>query len=193
MIEWCSRFWANFKSINSKSFSDVKCKTEIKWHPPDTNCLKVNVDAGLSKEKGRWGCAAVARDSFGQFRGFRSLLLDRPVEPFVAELIAIRVGMNLGLELGPASFSVESDSLNAVQAISSPTEGYRDWDGLTQSLLALMASPRFLGCSFVRREANNLAHFLAKLTLEMGDSVEGNMALPLAARSVLQRDLPFHP
>ena len=51
-------------------------------------------------------------------------------------------------------------------------------------------SHSFLGFSFVRRGANELAHCLAKIPHEVGVNVAGIGVLPLVARRILHFEVP---
>ena len=115
---------------HSKQEDILSKKVDIKWHPPDTLCLKINVDAGWCKSGNFWVCAAVARDSRENCKGFRSKLVHASVEPFVAELMAVKEGLRLGMDLDAGRFGVESDCKNVVIAASSPPVGCFDWDSL---------------------------------------------------------------
>lgn len=105
--------------------------------------------------------------------------------------MAIKEGLRLGLEMDSGNFGVESDCLNALEAASSLPDGCHNWDGILWEVLALVNSPSFLGFSFVRRGANKLSHSLAKVTHDVGVNAFGIGVLPLAARSILQSELPI--
>ena len=46
-----------------------------KWLPPPAGCMKVNVDAAISKNLGRASMAVVARDQVGMFFGASGVVL----------------------------------------------------------------------------------------------------------------------
>ncbi|XP_062080600.1 uncharacterized protein LOC133785369 [Humulus lupulus] len=191
VVEWCSSFWVNFGAVNGKSRKLSVKRENNKWKPPDMEWLKVNVDVGVQKEDGSWKLAAVARNWRGQVQGVRLKVLRSRVEPMVAELWAILEGMKLGGDLIGACFGVESDCFGAVGAICKPSPGIFDWDGVLDSISSLAHVSNFRGVSFVCREANRLAHCLAKSSQVLGSSAVWNEALPLDASAVAIAEMPI--
>ncbi|XP_062109606.1 uncharacterized protein LOC133821152 [Humulus lupulus] len=191
VVEWCSSFWVNFEAVNGESRKPSVKREIIKWKPPDMTWLKVNVDAGVQKEDGSWRLAAVARNWRGQVQRARLKVLRSRVEPIVAELWAILEGIKLGGDLNGACFGVESDCLGAVSAISKPSPGIFDWDGVLDSISSLALVSNCRGVSFVCREANRLAHCLAKSSQVLGSSAVWNEALPLDASVVAIAEMPI--
>ena len=79
-----------------------------------------------------------------------------------AELIAIRCGLNLGANLGCTNLAVESDSLNALEAISDPNAYMGTGVPIIAECCLLpleFASITFDHCS---RDANSVTDDLAK-------------------------------
>ena len=72
----------------------------------------------------------MARDSRGNYKCFRSKLVHASVKLFVAELMVVKEGLRLGMDLDVGRFGVESDCKNVVIAASSPPVGCFDWDSL---------------------------------------------------------------
>ena len=96
----------------------------------------------------------------------------------MTELIANRCGLSLGANLGCTNLEVESDCLNALEAISDPNTYMGTGVPIIAecSLLALeFASITFDHCS---REANSVADDLAKHCISSGKSEAWETVIP---------------
>ena len=95
-------------------------KRDHVWKKPVVGAVKINVDASFHADRFTGSCGVIACDGHGKFLGAATHLLPHVASIEVAELIAIRCGLNLGANLGCTNLAVESDCLNALEAISDP-------------------------------------------------------------------------
>ncbi|KAJ1412363.1 Ribonuclease H domain [Sesbania bispinosa] len=85
----------------------------IKWIPPPTNWLKLNLDGAVSVLARLAGCGGVLRDHNGNFLGaFSAFLGDCSI--MTAELRAILFGVKLAIQKKIANLIIESDSSSAI-------------------------------------------------------------------------------
>ena len=195
LLEWCHKYWDHFSKEKPSNSEAKAVNRRVKWDPPPPGLFKINTDAGQGSAGDCWNLAAVARDGTGMCVGVRSARIHRPVSPLAAELLAIKEGLLLGAELvagrqSEPSFWVESDCLQAVSEVSRPEVACSDREATVLSLKVLMADLSCKGVKFVPREANRLAHSVAKSTLSLGGSVDRSGNFPIEAWPVLMADMP---
>lgn len=77
-------------------------------------CMKLNVDAAISKNLGRATVAAVARDQAGNFLGASGVVMDGLTDVETDEVIAWREGLALASDLMLRSSRLASDSANVI-------------------------------------------------------------------------------
>jgi len=81
-----------------------------KWLPPPAGCMKVNVDAAISKNLGRASVAAVAHDQAGMF--LKVLLMLKQPRRF-----AYREGLALASNLTLQSIRLALDNANVIRSL----------------------------------------------------------------------------
>ncbi|XVF57185.1 hypothetical protein PTKIN_Ptkin06aG0183700 [Pterospermum kingtungense] len=88
------------------------------WRPPSLGFIKINVDAGYVSSINVAAVAAVARCSLGQIR-YCSTRFFRYVSLAIhAELLAIKIGVELALFKALRNVILESNSLFAIKQVS---------------------------------------------------------------------------
>ncbi|GAA0173763.1 hypothetical protein LIER_27311 [Lithospermum erythrorhizon] len=90
---------------------------EHRWRPPATNMIKVNCDAGWSKESRTGSLGVVIRDDRGLFNGAFFKQIPRVDSPLVVEALAIREGLHFAWGQQYRKLEVESDSRQLINAI----------------------------------------------------------------------------
>ncbi|PON87286.1 Ribonuclease H-like domain containing protein [Trema orientale] len=123
LLDWVQSFLFEFqdglKIVNV--YSICQGRNLVKWCKPSSGSLKLNVDAAVIKDSGVIGVGGAIRDLEGLVLACWSLQLVGYFDIVTSELLAIREGVRLAVEFGCPLASIESDSLSAVQAISSPS------------------------------------------------------------------------
>ena len=195
LLEWCHNYWTLFASEKHAETAALKTRKQPRWEAPSRGSLKINTDAGRGRSNGSWATAAVARDSSRGFVEVHTAVVKRPIHPLAAELMAIREGLLLGFRLiemdrEETSFWLESDCLQAVQELKRTETACGDREGLILHIKQLMQNSSCRGVLFTYREANRLAHCVAKFTHRMGDSDSRSGSLSIEACSVLEAEKP---
>lgn len=85
----------------------VKWKGE--WIPPESGCVKINVDGGLSRAGDRGVVSAICRDELGNFLGASAVVLDGLIDPPSLEAVACSEAFSLAFDLNLAHVQVATD------------------------------------------------------------------------------------
>jgi ribonuclease HI len=124
--------------------------------------LKINVDGSFHSDSHAGWIGAVVRDYKGEFIAASTVFLPHVLSPAVAEAMAMREGLSLANRMGCTNVIMESDSSETVDACN----GTEVWWGESEAILAdcvdlasLLNSVSFQYCP---REANEVAHDLAR-------------------------------
>ncbi|XWS68772.1 hypothetical protein CRYUN_Cryun04dG0121000 [Craigia yunnanensis] len=87
--------------------------------------------------------------------------------PLHAELRAILFGLEVAINNSYLSILIESDSLVAVQEVRKQQEIFCMWEGIISHIGDLSRDGTACSLIHVRRSGNELAHNLAKLSIEV--------------------------
>ncbi|KAL5804219.1 hypothetical protein ACOSQ3_031019 [Xanthoceras sorbifolium] len=138
---------------------------DVKWHPPNSNCYKVNTDASIDDHKIRTGLGVIIRDSRGivmasYVNGFDSLYF-----PPIAEALVILRGITLAVQTGLLPICVELDAEFVVNLIMSKATPISEIGVVIEEILLLISMHPVYSVRFIPRLANRIAHGLAKFGL----------------------------
>ncbi|KAL2905726.1 hypothetical protein RDABS01_004436, partial [Bienertia sinuspersici] len=136
--------------------------TVSRWCAPPRGLVKVNVDAGLLGSNAL-GVGVVAQDDEGAAMFCASVQMEGHLEPRCAEARAILVGIQMAMEMGFDDVIIENDCEGLINALSKGEKGHSSFHLLLEDILLLVSSLRSISWSFVKREANKIAHALAHL------------------------------
>jgi ribonuclease HI len=133
-----------------------------RWSRPTSRILKVNVDGSFNSDSCAGSVGAVVRDSRGKFIAASTVYLPNIASASATEAMAMREGLALANRLGCNNVQMESDSTETVEACS----GEEMWWGESSAIFAdcvdlasLIGNVIFKYCP---REANEVAHELAR-------------------------------
>jgi hypothetical protein len=110
------------KSISTKGGQAPKQDHPRRIPPPD-GVVKVNVDAAVARRKDHGVIVAIARSANGEYLGASAVLLQGISDPEVLEVMAVREGTNLALDLSSPRIRVASDCLLVVKAMWEQNRG----------------------------------------------------------------------
>uniref|UniRef100_A0A803QQT2 Reverse transcriptase zinc-binding domain-containing protein n=1 Tax=Cannabis sativa TaxID=3483 RepID=A0A803QQT2_CANSA len=189
MIEWCGNFLADFRGDTGRERSQ-RSSEDSRWVPPARDQVTINVDAGVKQGGLISGLGYVVRDAAGVVLSAAATVLQQELPPLQLELMAIKKGIQVGIQQRLQRFSVETDCLQAVHLIQNKENGCRDIDGLLNHIRALISYDSFVGISFVFREANRVAHALANYALVHKASAMWIGVIPPCARQAVLFDEP---
>ena len=104
--------------------------------------------------------------------------------------MAIREGLMLGAELDAGAFSIKSDCKQAVAILNQDGVQCLGLEAIVLELKEKMNGPSCKGLNFVYREANQLAHCVAKSASFMRSGRDRNRESPFVAGVAILADLP---
>ena len=134
-----------------------------KWSPPPSDFVKMNWDATTSISQGRIGLGCIAQLSTGYFLATRSRTRMARVEPAVVEALAAAHAVAFAREMGFGQIIFEGDALNIVNDVNSEGPCTSMHGHFVKGIQAEMQAFEKVYFNYVRRDANNAAHRLAKL------------------------------
>ncbi|XP_071680460.1 uncharacterized protein [Lolium perenne] len=95
----------------------------LRWIPPPTGLVKINVDATVGKNLRRGAVAAIARSSYGVFLGASALIYTGVTEAETLEALACREACDLAGDIYASRVRVASDCKMVVQNLEQGTRG----------------------------------------------------------------------
>ena len=139
-----------------------------KWKPPEPGSLKLNVDASVHPGAQSFKVGMVLRDHMGSFVAGKTLCLPGQVSVFEAEAIGMDEALSWILSRPLHRTVIETDSLLTVQAITK-TEAIRlEVGNVIDSCRQRLKASSGISISFVRKQANKVAHEVAKFPCLLG-------------------------
>ncbi|KAL8539218.1 hypothetical protein ACS0TY_001003 [Phlomoides rotata] len=162
ILSWALHAVADLQPISRKGQRGTQSECRAgKWCPPAQGLLKLNSDAGVFSD-GSVGLGFVVRDELGTvvLAGAKRFLVAADNSTLI-EALALRFGAASALNYGLAVALLESDSRNLVRAIRSNYEVDVLSTMIIDDIADLVCDLGVQDFSFVGREANRVAHFLA--------------------------------
>jgi ribonuclease HI len=133
------------------------------WAPPEEDWVKLNTDAGFCENTGGASFGVVVRDSQGQALLSAWGTWSHVTSAEEAEALACLEGIRLMIERIGRPTVVETDCESLVAALAGTMSKWSNWAGLISEIKEasqLLPQRRLV---HARREANMVAHELAKL------------------------------
>ena len=151
-----------------KSLRPVKgcrIRPSQKWVGPPVGWVKINLDGAFDQAQKRGGLGLVVRDSEGNILGGTCSFLSNVTAPDLIEAYAGRFACEFvsNYNLSPVIF--EADCLKLVTASGSEEDDDSDFGLILEDVKSLLGTMPSSFFSHVYREANSLAHRLAKFAL----------------------------
>jgi ribonuclease HI len=137
-----------------------------RWEKPNSAQTKVNVDGSFHQDTHAGSVAAVIRDSKGNFLAASTTFLPSVALAAMAEAMAMREGLALANRLGCNNVIMESDSTETVEAFSGEDVWWGDSSAIFADCVDLASLIDKISFKFSPREANGVAHELARNSYE---------------------------
>ncbi|KAB2619807.1 ribonuclease H protein [Pyrus ussuriensis x Pyrus communis] len=127
--------------------------------------LKINIDGAWNERSKRGGIGVVIRNDQGVFVAGLTKTFDHIGSPLVSEALAAREGALLATQRGFQNFMLQSDSLQIVTTLNDPSINLSIIGHINEDSKALIASITRAISTYIRRQANGCAHWLARYAL----------------------------
>ncbi|KAL5819428.1 hypothetical protein ACOSQ4_023270 [Xanthoceras sorbifolium] len=165
IVPWSRSFLSEFQS--SRFASAVRPSVAMlrghNWRPPKVPLLNINCDAALSVVDHQVGLGVVIRDCCRRVKLSAACSWDASLDPSVAEVIAIRFGMQLAVDHRLSLAVVESDAQTIINLIRAGISSHYEIRLLVDDIVELKANHNFSNFVFSLRDSNRVAHNLAKM------------------------------
>ncbi|KAK2390980.1 hypothetical protein QL285_064484 [Trifolium repens] len=169
-----ARYWYDWAAIHGLLHEqhqhvhiDTAAATTAFWQQPPHGYLKCNVDASFYNLAGSTGWGWVLRDAHGDFKLAGSNIVSTTLSVLEGEAMALVEAMEEVIRRGLPFVIFESDSKIVVEAISSRQTGVSEFSLLISHIQSLLSLNHYFEVKYVRRQANTVAHYLARAAFSM--------------------------
>lgn len=142
------------------------------WHPADEGCLKLNVDASVFCGEMSFMLGMVLRDDQGQFVRGKTMNILWSVTVLEAEARGVHEALNWIDVLNLQKISIESDSELVVKAVKNDVQYYLEVGHNLDFCRTKFKQRDDLSLSHIKKQANNVAHQLARVPCVLNSSKE---------------------
>lgn len=168
-MQWSSIQVTQWREVQCLKYSSPMVRHQnhqgimVHWKPPEAGALKVNADASVFTGSLSYSVGMVLRDHTGGFCKARNLRKNGEVSVFEAETEGVLAAIRWVMELCISNVAVESDSMLTVQALRNGTQNFLEVGNILQESRILLESRPDIVVSFVKKQANKVAHLLARV------------------------------
>ncbi|XP_073042037.1 uncharacterized protein [Primulina eburnea] len=157
--------WKGVRGIDrSNETSRQSSNQSYIWKKPQAPALKCNVDATLQNDRRNTGLRMVLRDCTGSFISARINALPGLVEIKEAEAMSFKEALSWVEDMDLQEIIFESDSKVVIDAVNSLRKDDSEFGALISACRVILRQrPSYKVC-FTRRQANKVAHNLARLS-----------------------------
>jgi ribonuclease HI len=148
---------ANF----SLTASSRPVEKEHIWKKPAPGTYKLNTDASYHVD-GSGSVGMVLRNDHGEALGGFACPINSLLSPATAEAMVIAKGLEFLEQIGVSNVTIESDSLELIQACNSETEIWSPYSVVLADCFMRALSFSSISFDHCPREVNQVAHHLAK-------------------------------
>uniref|UniRef100_A0A803PJ10 Reverse transcriptase domain-containing protein n=1 Tax=Cannabis sativa TaxID=3483 RepID=A0A803PJ10_CANSA len=141
------------------------------WTLPNIDTIKINTDAAIFSSTNCYSYSCVARTHNGTLLQAKAKCVRGVVSPEVAKALGIHEALNWIKDKQWSRVEVESDCLVAIQSIRSSSTMFSYFGRIITKCKKLLDESKdcFVSLKFVKRSANNGAHYLARFTCSIAD------------------------
>lgn len=158
-------WWQEFLSI---AFTTAASKGPLitpKWVRPTFGRLKINVDGAWTMNSKQGGVEIMVRDFDGLCHVAHSRMFTDVFSLTLVEVLTNRAGFELAVERGFHNVIVESDSLQLITALNGSSMDLSPLRLIIEDAKTLLWSIAEVSATYIRRQANNVAHRLTRFGL----------------------------
>jgi ribonuclease HI len=142
----------------------------VKWTRPQVRYSKLNVDALFHVDRKEGATAAVLRDHQGRFVAVVGRFIPHVNSVAMADVMAMKDGLNLANQLGCPRIEAESDSLETVEGCTGGDTWWSESSAVCADCLDMTAGFDDVKFKYCSREANKVADEIARFCFQSGNS-----------------------
>lgn len=154
--------WQNARKCQKNSEQQQEQQQNISWQPPDQGYVKCNVDAALFSDQKCFGVGMCIRNSQGRFIKALSRWFECTPRPLEAEALGLKEAILWLSELGLSNVLIGLDCKLLVDGIVDGTKNQSEFGNIMSTCRSLLTHFPNFKISFARRQANFVAHTLAR-------------------------------
>ena len=158
------------------------------WNPPPRRSFKLNFDTVVFNDIKASGIGAIIQNDLGEVMVSLSTRGPQVGDSEEAETLACRRALELAVDSGFSDLIIEGDNASVMKNIAGPCPRFSRFDHLYQDIHCLVSSlhPTLITC--VHREANGVAHSLARYARNIDDDIIWMEDTPPSALEALYLD-----
>lgn len=147
----------------SVAASDVPAAVQHRWQPPEHGRMKCNVDVAFSRHRNKTGIGICIRDEGGVFVLARTISFIGVYPVDIGEALGLYHALQWASDMHLDNIDFEVDSKTTKDGLYSGREDITEFGNIVTASRSLLLS-KFTNSKveFVRRQANVVAHTLAK-------------------------------
>uniref|UniRef100_A0A803P0U0 Reverse transcriptase domain-containing protein n=1 Tax=Cannabis sativa TaxID=3483 RepID=A0A803P0U0_CANSA len=184
-----AKFLMNHNHLKDTNLEAIP-KPKVRWDPPIPGVYCINSDASVPGQGSLSGLGALIRNHLGEVVAAEIHQNKGSSSVEVAEVLALRMGIQLAIKVEAYPYIIQSDCLQVVSYLNGVSQAKTDWSALLDDI---RESPDFGHClavKHIRRKCNRLAHLLAKEALFSDCNKLWEGFYPLCASASIMADLP---
>jgi ribonuclease HI len=147
---------------SEKACGKKKQRSDVKWIKPDPRQVKLNVDAAFHDESKTGSIGAIIRDYLGNFVAAWVKYFSNVASATMAEAYAMKEGLALARDLGCNRIIAELDSIDVIEACKGESTWWNELSAIYADCTDIVVSIGCVTFGHIMREANEVAHELAK-------------------------------
>jgi ribonuclease HI len=132
--------------------------------------LMINIDATFDIDNGRGAAGVIIRDYMGHFVAAAQVFLPHVVDAHMAEAYAFREGLTLAQRIEVNNFIIQMDCAQVVDTMKQGFFSATASAAIYDDCIILWSGFGVVSVEFCNREANLVAHELARVSFSLGSS-----------------------
>ncbi|XP_048439701.1 uncharacterized protein LOC125477009 [Pyrus x bretschneideri] len=154
--------------VNNSPSQQVVHGGSPRWSCPPSGRLKLNVDGAWEKENYVGGVGVIIRNDEGSFMGAATYMFMDVFSRIQVEALAMRVSLEMVVERDLNKIIIESDAFQIISAMKEPSVNSSLIGPIIEDIKVLLSMVTEASVAHVCRQANSVAHKLARFALHGG-------------------------
>ena len=153
------------------SIPTATSRSRHSWNPPPSRFFKLNFDAAVFNDIRASGVGAVIQNELGEVMVSLSARGPQVADSEEAEILACRKALELAIDSGFSELVIEGDNASVMKYIAGPCPRFSHFGHLYEDIHCLVSGLCSTIITCVHREANGVAHSLAKYARNIDDDI----------------------